>query len=222
VIEGLDWQPPDQTTPVDTPSPDRLLIQANSVHHNWFAWVADQPAKPGDPYPNLIGYNTDVWNGDSAPYTLTMRSWLVLVPNSYTQVSNPNSTTRTASATYGVSQSDTTTISTELGVEAEGLSAKLQASFSQTVTTSTETTETIERKVEAPSGMTRVWMLWQVMNELAALDQNGKVMGIPTRRGWANFVDEGPDDAFLTYASTQQLFPSKYVLVGVKDFPTAT
>ena len=216
-ISGLNWRPPDTGPFVDTPSDLRLHLAAYSKHHTWFAYVPDIPHAPGDPYPNLIGYADGL---GPAAYTLTLRSYLQLIPDSYQLVTYPNSETRTYEASYGISTSETSTVSAELGIAGDMLSATIQASFSQTVTVEQTTTETTSRTVEATPGMTRVWTLYQVINELMALDAGGKVIATGTRDGWANFVDEGPDDAFLLYDTVDALFPSPFLVPVTADFPS--
>lgn len=223
VIDSVNWRPADSTDPVVIASSDlRLLLMANSAHHKWFAWVADQPNSTTAASPNFIGYSDNVNNNKVLDYTVKLRSHLVVIPGSYTVVANPDSTTITCSVTYGTSTTNTNSISAELGVTAGGLSTALNVAFSTEVTVSTETSTTVSRTVEAPPGMTRVWVMWQVVDEIVALAPGDtKVLDNSGRKGWANFAGEGPDDAFLGYQTVQQFFPSEYYLVGFKDFPNS-
>jgi hypothetical protein len=219
-ITGVTWRPPNETAWFDTKSSLRLMMKADSVNHGWSNMVSDMPDKDG-PWPNLIAYNADVNSGRPLDYTLTLRSKLVLIPDSYASVTYPNTTTRKCSASYGISSTDEMSIGTEIGVEAGGVSAKIEATFTQSVTTSQVTTEEKEWNIASPKeGVTRIWMLWQVVDELVALDNaTGEVIEHGTRRGWASFAGQETDDAFLNYLSVSQVFPSQSLIISVADFP---
>src|SRR5262249_11933010 len=133
--------------------------------------------------------------------------------------------------TYGISTTDSESISAELGVEGGGLSAKVTAEFSHSVTTSQETSETKTISVASPAaGMIRVWLAWQLVDEIVALDGSGNIIpfgdkGSSNRKAeilWVNVplvrYDSG---AWVYYKSVQQIFPSSNVIYAQKDFPAA-
>lgn len=115
------------------------------------------------------------------------------------------------------SLSTTIGVETSVGGSWEGFSASVTASFSQTetyqeinsVTFSTETTEVRSYTVEAPASGTRVYVLWQLVDEFSMVDADG----IP--------IHESPT---LTHADIQAIpsvrFPNETVVVlKTTDFP---
>ena len=127
IIQGLMWLPPSQTAPsVEGTIPGRLMIYANADSHDWQEYVPDLP-NPNGQGGNLIDY----WPGYApANYVLTMRSYWALVPNTYTHVNPGGSFQKDFSTTAGISKTDAETISAELGVGVDGLSAKLSVELS--------------------------------------------------------------------------------------------
>ena len=216
VIENLQWMPPNQSPPVvQSTTDEHLMIYANADHHNWQQSVPDVPKANVGP---LLKY----WDGYSeAVYTLTMRSYWMLVPGTYTRVTPGGGFHKQYSTTYGIATTDSQTISAELGVGVDGLSAKITAEFSHSVTTSSQTQETTTYDVGPPAdGFTRVWMLWQLIDEIAALDSNGAVIANPTKRGDVNWAEHAPSGAYLYYQNLDQLFPSTFLVPVQQDFPS--
>lgn len=220
IIQGPMWLPPGQTAPsVVGTIPGRLMIYANADSHDWQQYVPDVP-NPDGAGGNLLNY----WDGTppQANYVLTMRSYWALVPNTYTHVNPGGSFQKEFSTTAGISTTDAETISAELGVGVDGLSAKLSVELSHSVTTSSSQTETTTYNVGAPAdGFTRVWMLWQLVDEIVALDPaTGDVVANPTRRGDVNWSEHNPSGAFLNYTNLHQHFPSAIHIPVQKDFPS--
>jgi hypothetical protein len=220
IIQGPMWLPPSQTAPSgDGTLPGRLKIYANADSHDWQEYVPDVPSPTGGG--TLMNY----WDGGPpANYVLVMRSYWSLVSNTYTQIYPGGSFTKEYSTTVGISTTDAQTISAEMGFEAEGLGAKLSAEFSHSVTTSSSQTETTTYNVGAPAdGLIRVWMLWQLVDEIVALDPNtGNVVANPTRTGDVNWSQHAPSGAYLQYTNLDQLFPESFLVPVQKDFPNST
>lgn len=221
---------PNRTDPVIVAtSTDRLFLFANSDNSGKNAWVPDIPNQPGlKPFePTMLSY----W--DKKPpldYTLTMRRFWRLVPNTFTHVQPGGGFKKSYTVTHGISTTDSQTISAEMGCEADGLSAKISASFSHSVTVSDEKVEQTEFSAGPPDdGFVRVWALWQLIDEIVALDPAGNV--IPhtepelNRKGeimwWStNIMPFGEYDsgAFLSYPKAQMEFPSTTFMPQQKDF----
>ena len=117
------------------------------------------------------------------PYLLHTRHWRRLEQNN---LSPGTSYTLTKEVTYGISSTHTesTEFSQTMGIEVSvggswgAFSASVTASYEQTtteteinsVTISEETTETREYTVTAPNSGTRVYVLWQLVDELSFVD----------------------------------------------------
>ncbi len=219
IIQSVLWLPPNQTTPiVQGTTTDRLMVLANADSHNWQEYVPDVPNTPS---PTGGGILQDYWDGlPAAAYTLTLRSYWMLIPSTYTQVTPGGGFEKEYTTTFGIQTTDSQTISAELGVGVDGLSAKITAAFEHSVTTSTQTQESTKYTVGSPeNGFTRVWMLWQLVDELVALDGNGNVVSNPTRHGDVNWSQHAPSGAFLNYQNLHQHFPSTIIAPTQQDFP---
>ena len=217
IIESILWKAPSQTTPVDqATSNDRLKLYANADSHDWQEYVPDQVASDS----SIPGVLVNYWDGQPpAAYTLTLRSYWQLIPSTYTQVSSGGGFEKEYTTTVGISNTESSTLSAELGVEVEGLSAKISASFTSSVTTTSETQETTKYTVGSPEkGYTRVWMLWQLVDELVALDPQGKIVSNPTRRGDVNWSQHNQSGAYLSYQNLHQHFPSTIIVPTQQDF----
>ena len=134
---------------------------------------------PGQPglarfQPKLLEY----WDkGAPIDYTLTLRQYWRMVPNTFTHINPGGGFKKNYTVTHGISTTDSHTISAELGCEAKGLSAKISASFTHSVTVSDEKAEQTEFSAGAPAdGQVRVWVLWQLIDEIVALDPNGNII----------------------------------------------
>jgi len=215
-IGSLLWVPPNQTVPIVRGTiSDRLRLYANADSHDWQEWVPDIPN------PNYGGPLLNYWDGQPpAAYTLTIRSYWQLVPKSYAQVAPRGGFTQQFASTVGISETDSQTISAELGVDVKGLSAKVSYSSTHSVTTSSQTEETTTHSSGDPlDGFTRVWMLWQLVDEIIALDAIGNVVSNPTRRGDVNWSEHNPSGAYLDYPNLHQHFPSDIIRSLWKDLP---
>lgn len=84
----------------------------------------------------------------------------------------PQTYTHTVSFEKGMSSTDSTTLSAELGVSLPHLSAKISSTTSHSVTTSEATTITDSYELKIEAGKTTVYVLWQLMVKLLFLDKD--------------------------------------------------
>ena len=221
-IESIIWRPSEQTSPVfQSASPDRLMLYADANSHTGDDWQGYVPDIPNTANPTGGSVLLNYWSGTYADYTLTLRSYWKLIPDSFTHVGPGTVYERVYTTTSGISNTDSNTLSAELGVGVEGLSAKLSASFSQEVTTSSETTQSTTYTVNGPTdGSTRVWMLWQLVDEVVALDNTTKniLLNTPNRQGDVNWQHHDSSGAWLSYKNVHQLFPTNFIVPAQKDF----
>ncbi|HEX4302137.1 MAG TPA: hypothetical protein VHZ78_05060, partial [Rhizomicrobium sp.] len=226
--------PPESARRVVGTTATRLKIFANSDNTSKTAWVDDTPVPLAAPHGLRVGDGTpatlvNYWDGGpAAPYTLTMRQYWQLVDGSYTQIPEGGSLSITISQTTGISTTDTESISAELGITGGGLSATMSATFSHSVTTSQENTLSKTMSVgPPPPGMIRVWVCWQLVDELVALDAGGNV--IPSNEGPDGTSSRKADicwfgglgwvsGAYVYYPNVQQLFPSETFIYSEADF----
>jgi hypothetical protein len=227
-ITSLIQELPKQTEPVVVRTSQlRLYLWANSDNSSKNAWVPDVPRQHGLPpwLPVLLKY----WdNGTPIEYTLTMRHFWRQVPHTFTHILPGGQFHKTYTTSHGISTTDSHSISAEMGVEAGGLGAKISATFSHSVTVSDEKAEQTQFSAGAPKdGHTRVWVLWQLIDEIVALDPAGNV--IPkgeaqlNRKGeveWMSSFLGQHSGAFLSYPNPRQEFPSTTFMPQQADFPT--
>lgn len=202
----------------------RIRLFADSDNSGKQAWVDDIPNSGNPVGAVLLNY----WDGNPpADYTLTHRQFWRLVDGSYTRLPEGNSKTISYTKTVGISETDTETISAEMGVDAGGLKSKLSATFSHSVTTSTQQSQTMTESVAAPDkGKIRVWMAWQLCDEIVALDRNGNLIPSGDKGGDNNrkaeirwFILSGDSGAWVWYKSARTVFPSDTIIYAQADFP---
>src|SRR3954466_15854184 len=101
-ILGLNWRPPAQSSyTVQGTTPDRLMLFANADGHDWQEYVPDVPNAKN---PTGGGVLVNYWDGKpAAEYTLTLRAYWCLVPQSYTQVPSGEIYTLTFTTENGIS-----------------------------------------------------------------------------------------------------------------------
>lgn len=224
VIENLNMKLPERTDPVIIgTTPLRLNLFADSDNSSRNTWVSDIP---GEINPQTNSVLQNYWDGNSPlDYTLTLRHYWRLVESTYSTIHPGMGYTKSYILTHGVTAEDAQTLSAELGVEASGLSAKLQATFLHSLTVTDQTQESTEYTVGAPDkGLIRVWALYQLIEEIVALDLQGNV--IPesdNRRGDVGFSMIVPmynykSGAYLQYKNVQQLFPTTIYSPVQQDF----
>ena len=229
-IESVDWEPPASgPRVVRKTTADHLKIHLTGPDGQDGGDVSDVLV-PIDSIPvgeiGLLGYAD---NQPAADYTLTLRSYWVPVPGSYTRVYDGGEKQITTTTTSGITTTDSSTISAELGVDVGGLSAKISASFGQSVETSNQTSQEVTHSIGSPEkGYVRVWMMWQLVDEIVALGADGNVIANPTRAvtfafrfppmpGVPSPYDQGVGST--VYQNIEQAFPSMTYVPAQKDFP---
>ena len=221
-ILSLDWIPPSQTSPVtQATNPGRIRIWANADSHDWQEMMVAIPGGEGAAAGQVMSY----WDGRGpATYVMTLRNYWVLSPGSYTRLSPGTALDKTFTTTSGISQDDASSMAASLNVGLEGLGATITAEFSYSVTTSSPTEDNTPCTVQGPAdGFTRVWMLWQLIDEVSAIDfSTGAVMANPVRHADVNWSDHDPSGAFVNYLNVQQIFPSEILVPLTGDFPTSS
>lgn len=179
---------PKPANPNDLPSDSEPIILSTSDwklnlwwdddHTSTRFWVADKMTPDGQ-QGNAYSRNNVVWYyGDHPDYLLTCRRFWKRAD--FQILASGISFSKTLTMTYGISRTETETLSAEFGVEVGALSAKVSATFEKSITISTETTETKEWQYPAPpEGKTAVWILWQLVDEIVALDANNNPVSWP-------------------------------------------
>lgn len=92
----------------------------------------------------------------------------------FQKIPGPQTFEYTKETTEGMSQTDEDTFSAELGVSVSGLSGKLSETFSHSITVSTSTSVRHTYHIEVPAGKEGLWILWQLIEEVVAVDASGK------------------------------------------------
>jgi hypothetical protein len=88
---------------------------------------------------------------------------------------------------HGMTVSDISSVSSELGVSAYGLSGKLSTTFSHTISIMNETDVQHTFNVLAShTGIKQVWTLWQLIEQFVFVDRNGDVV---VHRSYAEYDD---------------------------------
>jgi hypothetical protein len=159
------------------------------------------------------------WYGKRPDYMLARRRWWRKIAQRVVDPGTGFSVEYTT--THGISTTDTSQLSAEVGVEVEGVGVTIQAGFSNSITTSTETTVTNTYPYTGPADATTVWALWQLMEELVALDDNEKVVSWSRGTYAATWAEArgGAKDGALLLAHNQFLIPTETMYVSKTLFP---
>jgi len=142
----------------------------------WWDWVhGDQqcwiPA-PGQPGSEAISYSSPL-----PSYNIYVRRYWSQLDSCALQPGT--SFSRTNSITTGVSTTDSQSLSYQLGVGLDGLSASLSETFEHSVTVSSETTTTKAWNIDPPTKPLQ-FVLWQLMEEIVALTPSGQIVTWPS------------------------------------------
>lgn len=217
-IDSLNWSPPPQTDWVEVSRVDnpKTWIYADADNANYQDWVVDVPSGSGCPRLN------NWWSGHEPqkPRRLLLRKCWKLVPGTFTHLSQGTHLRQSWQYTHGVSTTDSQSITAQMGIQADGISAGLSATFSHSVTVSDQTTQTTEYSVDPPAEGTRVWLLWDLMYEMLLVNQStGAPIPAGTYRGDVDFTDDRHySGAYLTYRWTNLTVSSGYLVPQQKDF----
>lgn len=223
VITNAMFEPPHETVPeiIGTSSQRLNLIATGAAN----TYVADIPSKP---CPLSTAFLLNYW-GDTPPqaYTLTMRHYWRLMESQVVSPGADYSVSYTNS--HGISTTDSSSISASLGVEAAGLSASLTVEFGHSIEISDESSVQNTYDVHGPAEGKMVWILWQLINEIVALDPNGNVISaVPpshSGKGDLNLQQDvgGITDGYihgadLRYPSVQVIIPSSTLRIQTQLF----
>jgi|GEM_PF-4402730 len=139
---------------VDSPTPIALFVKVNN---NYVSLSSLKSSPVGTLTPNF-------------PEDCTIRYgryWKRV----YTEIiANGIGYTRAVTTTAGSSVTDAQTLSAELGVSFQGLSAQLSSSLEHSVTVMQETTATNTYNISAPAGKTAVFTIWQLIERYTIVD----------------------------------------------------
>jgi len=153
--------------PLDLPpqTSDYVQVAVNPTQKLLLEWASGGFFDPKD---LIIG----VLSPAVPDYTLVYR--LYWNQAAYQQASGPQDFIYTADVTEGMSTTDSTTISGEFGVDVKGISAKLSVAFQHSITISEEHKVSHQYRIKIPEGKIGVWTLWQLVQEIIAVDSSGK------------------------------------------------
>ncbi|EHR02944.1 hypothetical protein [Bradyrhizobium sp. WSM471] len=237
-LANANSQPPDRSAYVQLQSVDRPLVMwANSDNSSKSAYVCDEP---NENLSNTTAIIENYWDGKGPPvYQLVLRQFWRPVGKSYHRIPVGNTLTISVTKTQGVSSTVSQSITASLGISYGALSAEVSATFSKSVTTSDESSYTETVQISPPAdGMVRVWVLWQLVHEIVAIqgsyDTGGKFVsnGNVLPKGDRNYANRKAQvawngrgryssGAWVNYDDTSWLFPSDTFVAYQKDFPAS-
>lgn len=123
----------------------------------------------GFPFPGDLGFHLDPAFPIGAKLAYNIY-WSL--QKSYT-LTGPQNFSDEIDYTQGAAETDTTTMSAELGVDVKYLSAKLTETVSRSVSVTTETTEKRITSTTVDKGIVRVWTVWQLVETYQLLASDG-------------------------------------------------
>jgi len=228
-LADVNSQPPDRSDYVELSRSDRRIVMwANSDNSGKNAYVCDLPNKQ---LPNTTAIIENYWDGYGGPadYKLSLREFWRPVGRSYHRIPPGNTITISVSKTEGISTTVSQSLTLSLGVSEGGVSADISATFSNSVTTSQATTTAEQVDIVPPAeGRIRVWLLWQLVQEIVAIRPDGSILppGDPNHAVQkAQVAWDGPghysSGAWVNYMATDWLFPSDTYAAYQKDFATS-
>lgn len=92
------------------------------------------------------------------------------------RIPGPQSFEYSVTTTEGISETTSLEISAQLGVEIKFLSASLSLTFGRDITVSREHSITTSYRIDVPAGKLGVWVLWQLVQEFAAVGLNNELV----------------------------------------------
>jgi hypothetical protein len=217
-IDSLDWSPPSQTGGVEVSrSTGPLVIFADSDNSGYQDNVWDQANTNEGVTPRINNW----WDGNEpAARQFVVRKYWKLVPGTFTHLSSGTGFTKSWDYTHGVSTTDPQSITAQLGISGDGLSASLSATLGHSVTINDQQSTTTQYTVTAPESGTRVWMLWDLMYQFMIV-RTGSNNTIPagTYRGDVDFSgDDHYSGAYLNYRWTDLIVSAGIICPQDKIF----
>jgi hypothetical protein len=176
---------------VATNDATKLLLWYNSKHSSDEGWV-DSTHEIGPWYSGL-----------PPNYQLQYRRYWQLLD--YQRMGGGVSFDKTVSVTNGVSTTDAVSMSAELGIVEDGLSAKLSTTFSHSVTVSESQTVSYTWQATGAPGKITVFILWQLCEEFIAVDESGNELA-GQWDGWVTDRSSGDGcECSLNYPTTHMV-----------------
>lgn len=216
-ISSAQEAPPTETTHVIRTMPVRLKLYAIADNDEGFHDYVDEIESNGDSNPKLVTY----WAGSSKPpaYTVECHSYWRVIPGTTYILHSGDTFKRACSVTHGISTTDSTEISVEVGAEGGGFSASLAASFGHSVTVTTEETVTTEITAgPVPENKICVISLYQLIDEIRVVGSDGNLLNYAAR-GDVDFTnDEHYSGAYLALKKVNQIFPAGTTFLLEKNF----
>jgi len=223
-ITSINYSPLEQSDPeIIMRSDKRLNYLAKADNRSLSTYVADRPGVLGEGCKAVL---RNFWH-DVVPsnYHLVLRQYWKLLAYELLEKGDQDSWEKTHST--GISIKDTQEITASLGAESKGLNASISETFSHSVDTSQTNSVKNTYKVDGPEeGHVKIWVLWQLVKEIVALDENGEVFNPPARNSIKGDVTWGVSGlggsifgggssavsgAYLNYLTVRQVFPSKVI-----------
>jgi hypothetical protein len=168
----------DETALPDIPQPEdenhlppekssALLVNTHDITPFIYVW-GDKGEARGAFVPAVLPYGTN------PPFPISQiryhRYWL---RNNTYVIKGPQHFSKSINYTHGMSNTNRTTLSCELGVELKGLSAKLSKTIENEITISEQESVTDTFEFDAERGEIVVYTLWQLIDEFALTDDQG-------------------------------------------------
>jgi hypothetical protein len=228
VITDVNWEPPQQTDPVEVVTKATpLKIHADADNASYADDVWDVPASAGSPRLNNWWPGAgDLFQPNQTPanHLLRLRQFWRQVPGTFTHLPPGTQLQKSWQYTHGVSTTDAQSISVQLGIEGDGLSAGISASLSHSVTVSDQQTQTTQFTINGPGQGVMVWVLWDLMYELTVIDANTKTqIPVGTYRGDVAFAgDKHYSGAYLNYKWNRTVISSGNLVPQSRVFASAS
>jgi hypothetical protein len=127
-----------------------------------------------------------------------------MVPGTFTHLKPGTQIQKAWQYGYGVSTTDSQSITAQVGIKVGDLSAGLSDTFSHSVTINDQQTETTQYTIAPPASGTRVWLLWDLMYEFMVVKSGtNEIIPAGTYRGDVDFAnDDHYSGAYLNYRWT--------------------
>jgi len=161
---------PEPTSPTNFPPEvsEKLVVSTDPISTAQFLfagshWIPAWPHLPSglsDPVPALPSYI-------ALQFSTYWRQRCAAV------VAGPQTYGKDVQYLTGMSTTNSTTISAELGVAVSGLSAKLTATTGHSVTIESQTSITDRYSIPVPSDVVTVYVLWELMEQFLFVDADG-------------------------------------------------
>jgi hypothetical protein len=221
VIDSINWAPPAESDHMEVVRRTMpLIIRGDADNSSHWDNVWDIEKKGQNVSPRLNNW----WGPDHTPagHQFVLRQYWKLVPGTFLHLMPGTRVQKTWQYTHGISTTDSQSITAQVGISADGISAGLSTTLSHSVTINDQQTETTEYSVDPPPSGTRVWALWDLTYEFI-IAHSGTVNPIPagTYRGDVDFHDDDHySGAYLNYNWTYKTVSAGILCAHDKVFNT--